>query len=75
MSKKCGISDKRSIFAKLFVNVSVIMNKISKEEFLRRIQSINFATSVNGVKYTSIQVNRNRCTGLRKTQISHLRLI
>ena len=43
------------------------MNKISKVEFIKRIQSIDSATSVKGMKYTSIQVYHNRCTGIRES--------
>lgn len=43
------------------------MNKISKEEFLKRLQCVHSATSVNGTKYISIQTNGRICTGIRES--------
>jgi len=43
------------------------MNKISKDEFLKRLQCIHSATSVNGAKYLSIQTNGKVCTGIRES--------
>ena len=43
------------------------MNKISKDEFLKRLRCVHSATSVNGAKYVSIQTNGRVCTGIRES--------
>lgn len=43
------------------------MNKISKDEFLKRLRCVHSATSVNGAKYVSIQTNGRICTGIRES--------
>ena len=44
------------------------MNKISKEEFLRRISEVHSAESITGRKYLNIHTDKERriCTGIRQ---------
>lgn len=44
------------------------MNKISKEEFLRRISEVHSAESITGRKYLDIHTDKERriCTGTRE---------
>ncbi|MBR3757691.1 MAG: hypothetical protein IKK62_04595 [Bacteroidaceae bacterium] len=42
------------------------MIKISKDEFLRKIQNVHYAISVTGKKYSSIQIKGNECSGIRE---------
>ena len=46
----------------------MVMNKISKKEFLRRIHEIRSAISVTGKRYSNIYVNKEEkiCTGIRE---------
>lgn len=41
------------------------MEKISKDEFIKRLQLITSAKSVTGVKYDNIRIVGNICTGIR----------
>lgn len=43
-------------------------NKVSKEEFFRRITEISSAKSVTGKTYSQIHINQDRkiCTGVRE---------
>lgn len=43
------------------------MNKVSKDEFLKRLKSIHSATSENGARYLSINTNGRICTGIRES--------
>ncbi len=43
------------------------MNKISKDDFLKRLQSVHSATSLTGVRYSSIQIKGNECCGIRES--------
>ena len=41
------------------------MEKISKDEFIKRLQLITSAKSVTGVKYDNIRIVGKICTGIR----------
>lgn len=43
------------------------MNKISKDEFVKRLRNVHSATGVNGAKYASIKTTENTCTGVRES--------
>ena len=42
------------------------MNKISKDEFVKRLRNVHSATSVNGAKYASIKTTENTCESTGK---------
>ncbi|MBO6117685.1 MAG: hypothetical protein J6P44_03985 [Bacteroidales bacterium] len=43
------------------------MEKISKEEFIRKLQDVKTATSVTGIVYKDITVSNGYITGIRST--------